>query len=259
MPTTCTAGRCGSWPAPPRGCRSWCRAGRRRTSRGWVSGRVVEVGPGDALEVAGVALTVTDALHHGGRTKRDRGSTETVGYVLERAGRRLYFAGDTDLFDAMADLDRIDLAAIPISGWWRGSGPATSTRRAPPRRSPGSTRRRVLPIHWGTYSPEDLRPAASRAGPWPTGVASPRSSPGGGWRTAWCGSTRSDRALVGQRGRPLARQPPGPCGWATRTRRCGAFHSGRGGCRCLVLDRPEPGARRTPPPARRPPRRSRRR
>ena len=86
-------------------------------------GTVIEVVPGDALEVAGFALTVTDALHHGGRTKRDRGSTETVGYVLERAGLRLYFAGDTDLFDAMADLDGIDLVAIPISGWWRRLGP----------------------------------------------------------------------------------------------------------------------------------------
>ena len=120
-------------------------------------GRVVEVVPGDALEVAGLALTVTDAVHHGGRTKRDRGSTETVGYVLERAGRRLYFAGDTDLFDAMADLDGIDLAAIPISGWWKRLGPghldearaAEAVARVDPTR--------VLPIHWGTYSPEDLR------------------------------------------------------------------------------------------------------
>ena len=125
-------------------------------------GRVVEVRPGDALDVAGVSLSVTDALHHGGRTKRDRGSTETVGYVLERAGRRLYFAGDTDLFDAMADLDRIDLAAIPISGWWRRLGPghldearaAEAVARVDPRL--------VLPIHWGTYSPEDLRPGIPR-------------------------------------------------------------------------------------------------
>ena len=131
-------------------------------------GRVVEVRPGDPLEVAGVALDVTDALHHGGRGKRDRGSTETVGYVLERAGKRLYFAGDTDLFDAMADLDRIDLAAIPISGWWNTLGPghldearaAEAVERVDPRL--------VLPIHWGTYSPEDLRPA-SRAGPCETG------------------------------------------------------------------------------------------
>ena len=75
---------------------------------------------------------------------------------------RLYFAGDTDLFDAMADLDRIDLAAIPISGWWRRLGPghldearaAEAVARVDPRL--------VLPIHWGTYSPEDLRPGIPR-------------------------------------------------------------------------------------------------
>ena len=125
-------------------------------------GEIHEVAPGDELELAGVRLTVTDADHHGGRGRRDRGSTETVGYVVERSGRRLYHAGDTDLFDAMADLGPIDLAAIPISGWWKTLGPGhldeARAAEAVARVDPAL----VLPIHWGTYTPEDLRPGIPR-------------------------------------------------------------------------------------------------
>ena len=119
-------------------------------------GVVIEVSPGDDVEVAGVRLHVTDALHHGGRGRRDRGSTATVGYVVERAGRRSYLAGDTDLFDAMSELGPIDLACIPIFGWWKKLGPG---HLDPERAAEAVARvdpRQVLPIHWGTYAPEDL-------------------------------------------------------------------------------------------------------
>jgi L-ascorbate metabolism protein UlaG (beta-lactamase superfamily) len=119
-------------------------------------GVVIEVSPGDDVEIAGVRLRVTDADHHGGRGRRDRGSTETVGYVVERAGRRCYFAGDTDLFDGMADLGPIDLACIPIFGWWKKLGPG----HLDPERAAEAVARvapaKVLPIHWGTLAPEDL-------------------------------------------------------------------------------------------------------
>jgi L-ascorbate metabolism protein UlaG (beta-lactamase superfamily) len=125
-------------------------------------GAVLEVSPGQAREVAGIGLVATEADHHGGRGRRDRGSTETVGYVVERAGRRLYHAGDTDLFDAMAELGRIDLAAVPISGWWKTLGPGhldeVRAAEAVARIDPV----KVLPIHWGTYTPEDLRPGVPR-------------------------------------------------------------------------------------------------
>jgi L-ascorbate metabolism protein UlaG (beta-lactamase superfamily) len=126
----------------------------------WVAGLglgpITEVCPGDALEVAGVGLTVTDAAHTGGRGRFDKGSTETVGYVIERGGRRCYFAGDTDLFEEMAGLGPVDLAAIPIAGWWKRLGPghldADRAAEAVDRIDPSL----VLPIHWGTYAPVHL-------------------------------------------------------------------------------------------------------
>jgi L-ascorbate metabolism protein UlaG (beta-lactamase superfamily) len=130
--------------------------GAARRVAGLGLGLVTEVSPGDTLEVAGVGLTVTDAAHTGGRGKFDKGGTETVGYVIERGGRRCYFAGDTDLFDEMAGLGPVDLAAVPIAGWWKRLGPghldADRAAEAVERIDPAL----ALPIHWGTYAPEDL-------------------------------------------------------------------------------------------------------
>ncbi len=130
--------------------------GAERYVAGLGLGPVLSVSPGDRLEVAGVVLEVTEAAHKGGRGRRDVGSSETVGYVVERSDRRCYLAGDTDLFEGMSGLGRIDLAAIPIAGWWKTLGPghldAESAAEAVERVDPA----RVVPVHWGTYAPEEL-------------------------------------------------------------------------------------------------------
>ena len=65
----------------------------------------------------------------------------------------MYFAGDTDLFDGMADAQSIDVALLPIAGW----GPSLGTGHLDPDRAARATElirpRLVVPIHWGTYSP----------------------------------------------------------------------------------------------------------
>ena len=48
---------------------------------------------------------------------------EPLGYVIEGDGRSVYFAGDTDLFDEMADLAPVDVALLPIWGWGPTMGP----------------------------------------------------------------------------------------------------------------------------------------
>ena len=45
-----------------------------------------------------------------------------VGYVV-RGSRSVYFAGDTDLFPAMAELaGSVDIALLPVGGWGPGLG-----------------------------------------------------------------------------------------------------------------------------------------
>jgi len=129
-------------------------------------GAVHEVSPGDRLDLAGVTVIVTEAVHHGGRGRKDDPTMPALGFVVEREGRRAYFAGDTDVFEAMADLGSPDLACVPIFGWWRRLGPghldpesaAEAVRLIDPSR--------VLPIHWGTFAP-----GATQG--WPSWLAEP--------------------------------------------------------------------------------------
>lgn len=133
----------------PRGtARLLRRAGRRR---------VVEVAVGDRVDLGQARIDVVPASHPGGRGPHSRVDASPVGYVVEVAGHRTYFAGDTSLFDEMADLASIDLALLPIWGWGRTIGvghldPEQAVEAAAII-GPGV----VVPVHWGTFSPEDLR------------------------------------------------------------------------------------------------------
>jgi len=120
--------------------------------------RVVEVTEGDEVEVGPMRLRVTHAEHKSGRGPHSRIDARPVGYVADVGGFRTYFAGDTDLFDDMAELGTIDLALLPIWGW----GPTIGVGHLDPERAVEAVDRiapaTVVPIHWGTYAPENGRP-----------------------------------------------------------------------------------------------------
>ena len=122
-------------------------------------GDVTEVRVGDRVELDGPSVTaeVVPAAHKHGRGPHSRVTAPPVGYVVNGEGRRVYFPGDTDLFDDMTLLTDIDLALLPIWGWGSslGTGHLDPTRAATATGliRPGI----VVPIHWGTYAPEDGR------------------------------------------------------------------------------------------------------
>jgi L-ascorbate metabolism protein UlaG (beta-lactamase superfamily) len=123
---------------------------------------VVELAPGASVDFNGTRVTAVPASHSPGRTfRRVRG--EPIGFLFERDGRVVYFAGDTDLHPVMADLPAPDAALIPIWGWGRSLGPG---HLDPARAAEASTlvrARLVVPIHWGTFAPVRL---GSRAPAW---------------------------------------------------------------------------------------------
>jgi L-ascorbate metabolism protein UlaG (beta-lactamase superfamily) len=100
-----------------------------------------------------VVAIATPADHSDRRGPHSRIVAMPVGYVVEIGGRRIYFAGDTDLFDEMPDLGPLDVALIPIWGW----GPTLGERHLDPTSAARATElldpAAVVPIHWGTYSP----------------------------------------------------------------------------------------------------------
>jgi L-ascorbate metabolism protein UlaG (beta-lactamase superfamily) len=91
-----------------------------------------------------------------------------VGFLL-RGGRRIYFAGDTDLFDGMEELGAgLDLALLPIWGWGPSVGPGHLDPERAARAAALLSPQVVVPIHWGTLYPLGLarfRPRPLRAPP----------------------------------------------------------------------------------------------
>jgi L-ascorbate metabolism protein UlaG (beta-lactamase superfamily) len=129
--------------------------------RGWGFVRVLEVVAGDELELGGLALRVTHAEHESSRSPLSPRSA-SVGYVAE-GSTSVYFAGDTDLFDDMAGLGPVDVAAVPVSGWGSRlpAGHLNATRAAEALRL---LRPRIaVPVHWGTFRTPFGAPPDDRA------------------------------------------------------------------------------------------------
>ena len=129
---------------------------------------VRELSPGDSGDVGGIRVTATEADHPAGGRRFERAS-RAVGFEL--AGqRRIYFAGDTDLFDGMEAIGAgdLDLALLPIWGWGTNIGAGHLDPERAARAAALLSAKLVVPIHWGTLYPlglARLRPAPLRSPP----------------------------------------------------------------------------------------------
>ena len=87
------------------------------------------------------------------------GRGTALGYLIEAEGRRIYFAGDTDLFDEMEAIGQpqLDAALLPVWGW----GPRLGPGHMDPERAAAAAAllapRITVPIHWGTLWPMGMR------------------------------------------------------------------------------------------------------
>lgn len=122
--------------------------GTRWMLRGF--GDIREVDVGEEVDFGSVTVRAVPADHASGRLPLL--SSPAIGFVVSGT-RRLYFAGDTDLFDGMAELaDDLDVALIPVAGW----GPKVGAGHLDPTRAAQAVRllepRVAVPIHWGTLT-----------------------------------------------------------------------------------------------------------
>jgi L-ascorbate metabolism protein UlaG (beta-lactamase superfamily) len=132
----------------PRGC-------GQLVTRGGVAD-VTEIGAGESIELGGVEITATPALHDARRWPLGK-RTPALGFVVGDK-TRVYFAGDTDLFDGMRDLaGSIDAALLPVAGW----GAHLPAGHLDPPRAADAVKllqpRIAVPIHWGTLASGALR------------------------------------------------------------------------------------------------------
>jgi L-ascorbate metabolism protein UlaG (beta-lactamase superfamily) len=123
---------------------------------------VREIEVGETISMAGLMVTAVPAIHDGHRDGRRGPVAEAVGYVIEGGGRRIYFAGDTDIFDQMSELAPLDLALVPVWGW----GTSVGEGHLDPERAAKALQllrpQVAVPIHWGTFFPLGLRRLRSR-------------------------------------------------------------------------------------------------
>jgi L-ascorbate metabolism protein UlaG (beta-lactamase superfamily) len=116
---------------------------------------VVELRAGDEITIGAVTVRATNAAHDTGRMPMGS-RADPLGYVITGDGRSIYFAGDTDVFDEMAEIGPVDVALLPIWGWGPTMGPGhmDPTRAAQAAALLGAAT--AIPIHWGTYYPIHL-------------------------------------------------------------------------------------------------------
>ncbi len=111
-----------------------------------------ELAPGESLHFGTVTVTATPARHEGRRYPWGH-FAEAVGYTIQ-GPLKVYFAGDTGLFDGLADLaGDLDVALLPIWGWGLRLpddhlSPETAAKALQLLRP-----KLAIPIHWGTFLP----------------------------------------------------------------------------------------------------------
>jgi L-ascorbate metabolism protein UlaG (beta-lactamase superfamily) len=121
----------------------------------WLRGRglarATDLRAGQDLRLGSVRVTATPATHDR-RRWRFGPAADPVGYLIRGSGS-VYFAGDTDLFLAMAELrGQVDVALLPVWGW----GSKVGAGHLDPESAAAATAliapAVAIPIHWGTYA-----------------------------------------------------------------------------------------------------------
>ncbi len=104
-------------------------------------GRGKTLGPGQELALPGATFRAVPA-YNSGKPFHPK-ANNWIGAVMEIAGKRVYYAGDTDLLDEMAALEEIDLALLPVGGTYT----MNASEAAQACEAIGC--RAALPYHWG--------------------------------------------------------------------------------------------------------------
>jgi L-ascorbate metabolism protein UlaG (beta-lactamase superfamily) len=111
---------------------------------------VTALAEGEDVRIGELTVTGVHAEHDGARGPL--GASGELGFTIA-GSHSVYFAGDTDLFDGIADIGPVDVALMPVAGWGAKVGPG----HLDPTRAAEAVRllkpKIAVPIHWGTFAP----------------------------------------------------------------------------------------------------------
>ncbi len=99
------------------------------------------VRPGEAVTEAGITVQAVDA-YNVAKAFHPK-DNNWIGAVITIDGKRIYYAGDTDLIDEMGKLADVDLALLPVGGTYtlNGTEAAQACKTIGPKAA--------VPYHWG--------------------------------------------------------------------------------------------------------------
>ncbi len=102
-------------------------------------GRILK--PGQTIDVGGIKITGVPAYNPAKQFHPK--ANNWLGLVIEIAGKRIYYAGDTDQTPEMNALKNIDLALLPVGGTYTmdAAEAAEATKQFKPKCA--------IPYHWG--------------------------------------------------------------------------------------------------------------
>jgi L-ascorbate metabolism protein UlaG (beta-lactamase superfamily) len=136
--------------------------------------KLVAPNKGGTVDVDGVKVTLTHAFHSGSAPDGSYAGEPSGLIVTTEDGRKVYFAGDTNVFGDMQLIGRIyepDVAVLPIGDHYT-MGPKEAAVAVELLGV-----KRIVPCHWGTFglltgTPEELEKLA------PSGVTIEKMQPG---------------------------------------------------------------------------------
>ncbi|MFI5591857.1 MBL fold metallo-hydrolase [Amycolatopsis sp. NPDC051758] len=138
-----------------------------RGAGGWLAKKgfkaVEEIAPGETLNDGGLTVTATEAVHSGHRwgPRLTHGpQSPALGHLIESDGKKIYNAGDTDLFDGMAAFGPVDVALLPVWGWGPNLGPGHLDPARAAKAAERVQARAAVPVHWGTLALPGLKRTA---------------------------------------------------------------------------------------------------
>ncbi len=119
--------------------------------------QLVEVEPGDSLDLAGLHLEVLAAQHDGCRSHYEKSAAPALGFRFTDGTTSCWYPGDTGSRADFAHVGPVDLAAVPIGGW----GTTLGDEHLDPEQAAAAVAavgaRWALAVHYGTFWPMTLR------------------------------------------------------------------------------------------------------